>query len=418
MVAPKVSVLALAALVSSAALPQQSQFKTGVDLVTVDVRAVDGTGNPVADLRPEDFAITVDGRPRRTASMQLVSYSEKLQPAVATAAAPAGENPVTPTAPAGRTVYLVIDESNIASGMAKPAAEAAQSFVDRLSPADRVGLVTIPFSAVRLDATTDRAGVKQALKRITGHMNQVATPLAQERSVSVSEAFARGTDKRTWGNVLARECVEKKGGMLPLEPWQPKSTPREPAIDCTSEVEQLARAIVADVRERMLTSARSLSNLLQAMVKEKGPKTIILVSQELPVPSTPEERKDFQREAQEIATAAARAQADVYVLHLDVKPFNVENRTQLATTGADADLRSYGLETVATVTGGRRLMVSGRATVAFDRIARETSAWYVLGFEADASDRDGKVHAVSVTTTRPGVEIRARRQFAFEPRAQ
>ena len=44
--------------------PPQPTFRAGVDVVAVDVHVVDGTGRPVPGLRPEDFAITVDGRPR------------------------------------------------------------------------------------------------------------------------------------------------------------------------------------------------------------------------------------------------------------------------------------------------------------------------------------------------------------------
>ena len=74
---------------------------------------------------------------------------------------------------------------------------------------------------------------------------------------------------------------------------------------------------------------------------------------------------------------------------------------------------SFGLEALTTLTGGRRLMISGRAEPAFDRIARETSSSYILGFDAERGDRDGKPHTVTVTTSRRGVEVRARRLFAF-----
>jgi len=39
------------------------------------------------------------------------------------------------------------------------------------------------------------------------------------------------------------------------------------------------------------------------------------------------------------------------------------------------------------------------------------TGYYLIGFEPDASDRDGKPHAITVRVNRPGVTLRARRQF-------
>jgi hypothetical protein len=52
--------------------PQQPTFRTGVDVVTVDVAVVDGRGNPVEDLRAPDFAVKIDGQVRRVVSAELI----------------------------------------------------------------------------------------------------------------------------------------------------------------------------------------------------------------------------------------------------------------------------------------------------------------------------------------------------------
>ena len=52
---------------------------------------------------------------------------------------------------------------------------------------------------------------------------------------------------------------------------------------------------------------------------------------------------------------------------------------------------------------------------AFERIARETSASYVVTFEPADEDRDGKSHNVGVKVGRSGVTIRARKQFTVDP---
>jgi hypothetical protein len=39
---------------------------------------------------------------------------------------------------------------------------------------------------------------------------------------------------------------------------------------------------------------------------------------------------------------------------------------------------------------------AGTAEYAFDRVLRETSAYYILGVATEPKDRDGKVHFISV----------------------
>ena len=51
---------------------QQPTFRTGVDVVTVDVGVVDSRGNPVEDLRAPDFGVKIDGQVRRVVSAELI----------------------------------------------------------------------------------------------------------------------------------------------------------------------------------------------------------------------------------------------------------------------------------------------------------------------------------------------------------
>ena len=103
-------------------------FRSSVDLVPVDVNVVDSNGRPVADLAAEDFALTVDGKPRRIVSAQFITVSRNTD---------APEPPPTnyssnAAAPGGRLVLIVIDQGNIGSGRGKYAIEAASRFVARL----------------------------------------------------------------------------------------------------------------------------------------------------------------------------------------------------------------------------------------------------------------------------------------------
>jgi hypothetical protein len=64
------AVLAVAALAAQDQQPQR--FRGGVDLITVDVSAVDSQGRPVEDLKAGDFVVKVDGTPRSIVSAELI----------------------------------------------------------------------------------------------------------------------------------------------------------------------------------------------------------------------------------------------------------------------------------------------------------------------------------------------------------
>src|SRR5262245_13704229 len=53
--------------------PQQTPvFRSGVDLVTVDVLVLDKSGKPITDLKAGDFTITAGGKARRVVAADYV----------------------------------------------------------------------------------------------------------------------------------------------------------------------------------------------------------------------------------------------------------------------------------------------------------------------------------------------------------
>ncbi len=60
------------------------------------------------------------------------------------------------------------------------------------------------------------------------------------------------------------------------------------------------------------------------------------------------------------------------------------------------------------MTRGAVLPVIGSAEAPFQRIARELMGYYLVAFEPQAGDRDGKQHAIRVRVKRESVSIRWR----------
>jgi VWFA-related protein len=81
----------------------------------------------------------------------------------------------------------------------------------------------------------------------------------------------------------------------------------------------------------------------------------------------------------------------------------------LSITGTIAQAVSRGLERLSRETGGLTYPNPGhRTSEVFSKIEADLRNMYVLGFAPPADARDGKFHALEVTTTRPDLMVRTR----------
>src|SRR5690349_13102891 len=101
--------------------PEQGPtFRTGVEVIAVDVAVVDGRGRPVEDLRAPEFAVKIDGQPRRVVSAEQIKID--VEAAKKEAAEEKGETLFTTNlVPSkGRMIVIAVDQLNIRPGAVRP----------------------------------------------------------------------------------------------------------------------------------------------------------------------------------------------------------------------------------------------------------------------------------------------------------
>ena len=376
---------------------QRPTFKSDVSVVVVDAHVVDRTGQPIIDLKPHDFEVSISGKARRVTSAEFVSYEQsktapRPQPPVTT---PAVEGAV---APRPRRMYvLAIDEHSLHMANARAAIVAAERFIDKLQPDDLVSVLAYPTGVAHHDMTTDHAAARAVLRKVSGLFEE---PMSRF-NLSASEAIDIASDDRdALARVMRREC---------------------PAGRCTAgEVRQDAINIATFVEMRVSQSVGALRGVVRALGGIPGRKILVVVSGGLIANDRSHGRAQSGLEISALGREAAQANLALFALHLDWSFFeSLNSRSGLRTSYfRDSNLAATGLEMVAGYAGGSVARVHGTSPdPAFDRVLKETSGYYLIGVEAADADRDGEAHPIRVRVKRGGAQVR-NRTFVTIPAAK
>ena len=113
---------------------QPPVFRTGVDLVTVDVTVLDGSGTPIEGLGADRFEVRVDNASRRIVWAEYVRHHLVPTPAPD----PRGHFDTNEGRNPGRLILVAVDQTHVRRIEGRAALAAAASFIDALEPADRV----------------------------------------------------------------------------------------------------------------------------------------------------------------------------------------------------------------------------------------------------------------------------------------
>ncbi len=366
---------------------QGPTFRTGIEVIAVDVAVTDGKGEPVEDLLPPDFEVKIDGQVRRVVSSEHVRID--LEAARREAADPFETLYTTNLKPSnGRMFVIAVDQLSIRFGGARGLLDTAAKFIDKLSPADRTAFVAFPDPGIQVAFTDNKLRLKNAMARVVGRQQsfQGRFTIGLYEAIAISE---KG-DGRVFAQVIQRECPRMIG--VALE-------------QCERDVLSEAGSFVRQVRQDTVESLRGLYNLLMGLSVIEGQKTLILISEGM-VLESPSDLDDVVR-------AASFARVSIQVLLLDVPRHDITVTRLQPTPTEDRDMQVQGLGDLAASTRGSLYYVAGTGESIFDRIGSDTLAYYMLGVEQAPSDRDGKQHRIDVEVRRRNVTVKSRRAFVL-----
>lgn len=252
---------------------------------------------------------------------------------------------------AGRALMLAIDEDSFRAGQEGPLRQATAALIAALGPADRVALMTLPFGAVKVPLTTDHTRLHLAMSRTVG----------QGAASESGSAMACRT----------RRTLEAMAAFL--ESLGVREEPMTMVF--------VTAALAAPRRDAVSALAPGMCELSENL---------------------------FNR----VATAAGAARTQFYM----IRPDDTTTRTAgVGTSNIGSDNPLAGIEHLAGVTGAKLLALSGSSGSALDRVARETSAYYLATIDTERNDRSGRSQQLDIRTSRRGVELRTQPRITFAP---
>ena len=379
---------------------EQPIFRAGINTVRVDVIVTDNKGNPVTDLKLSDFEIQEDGKPQNPDTFRLIKVDTETAPAYTQRGIRTRNDEETAAANENSRIfafflddYHVMRDSSMA--MRKPVID---FIANQLSPSD---LVTVMYPLTPVDAavlTRNHQGVINAVEKFEGR-------------------------KYKYDPVNAVE----NGYVYRLTP---------------DAIEMIRRQVTLGAIRGMCTKLGSL---------REGRKSLILLSEGFNATLPPQMRStqaggfggggtaggnitrdpfaasnvneeraqfsaslDMNRELQDVWDACNRNNTSIYAVDprgLAVGGFDITDNISIQTSQSYLNASLDTLRELADNTDGRAIVNRNDLAAGMKQIIRDSSAYYLVGYNSTQAPRDGKFHEIKVKVKRPGVQVRARRGY-------
>jgi VWFA-related protein len=373
-------------------------FRAGINYVRVDVIISDKNGNPVADLQPADFDVFEDGKPQKIDTFKLVKL-----------------------------------DGGTAESLKEPPKEIRNDF-DEESEAARDD---VRLFAIFLDDYHVRRGASMAVR---GQLMQfIQTQMGPSDMVGLMYPLEATASVRMTRNhsAVARGLQQFLGRKFEYEP---KNQFEEKYAHYPTEV-------VERVRNQVSLSALKALIVHMGSLKE-GRKSLILVSEGYTNIIPPQMRNadaqqpglgnpaagnafagqndvnedraawtaglDMDSDLREIYDTANRNNVAIYAVDPRGLPgfeFDINEGIGLSTDSKYLSSTMDTLRVLAENTDGRAIVNRNDIAMGMKQITRDSSAYYLIGYNSSQVPSDGKFHEIKVRVKRPGVQVRARRGY-------
>ena len=377
--------------------PQQPTFRTGINFVRVDVIVSDKKGVALGDLKASDFEVLEDGKPQTIEQFKFIKVDGNPQPGEAPARqirstydeeSEAARDDV-------RLFVIFFDDYHTRVGGALAVKEPLTRFVEQqLGPND---LLAVMYPLTPLDAVTltrNHKAIVSAIQRFEGRKfrydprNQFEeqyanypTEVVEQIRNQVTMTALRGLASRLGSLREGRKAILfVSEGFTTLLPPQM----RNPIATLPGVGNPRARDPFAGEGDSREDTARLFSEA------------------------------DMLSQMRDVWDAANRNNAAIYALDprgLAVFEYGIEEGIGTKTDSTSLRTLQDSLRTLASETDGRAIVNQNDLAKGLAQMVRDSSAYYLIGYNSSQAPNDGRFHEIKVRVKRPGADVRARKGY-------
>ncbi|MEZ5289858.1 MAG: VWA domain-containing protein [Vicinamibacterales bacterium] len=359
------------ALVSQAAQPRTSQFRSGVTLKQLDVVVNGADGRHVEGLTVDDFVVSEDDVPARVTFVTEVKAPATVVTERSSSVSGSDSDVWTNANVPDRIFAIVLDDLSTRATDTPKARAVARRFIDQLLPGDMAAVVFTGQQAGAQEFTADKGRLRGALNHYSGRFaapefDLVSEPSALDRSM-----------KATLGGEVAGNLARTVATLSNVAEWlAPVSKRRKAILFVTAGLEPAA------------------ARALLAGLDQDG-----------------HARGDLANSFRRLLSSAASAHVSIYPL---------DYRGLSGPLGPEAVEQSglgsgAALQALASETGGVAYVNSNALDGFVSRVFQDASAYYLVSYEA-APNQEAAATSVSVRARRAAVTVRTRRHNVSPPK--
>ncbi len=374
----------------------QPAFRSSTALVEVDAIILDREGRFAAGLRAEDLEIFEDGKPQKIEQFYMVTH----EPGGSVISEHADQTDYR----AQRVFVILFDEGHLANDSLMRVKEGATAFIrDRLGPDDVAG-VFVNGGMYKGRLTSDKIQLLAGVHAVKPAFDN------RQALLATFQQFPRIPGERDATRIAegARELVDDLG----------VRACREDRAECELNgglqqvenlIQQKARLYVRQARILADRTAQSLQTVARGLSRLPGRKTVVFLSEGFYL-------EDSRGVIEAIAAQAARGGTTIY---------SIDGRGLIGAPSATPDVltntrgRSTAFDTgddgpyiLTAGTGGFMVRNTDDMSRAFGMIVRDTSTYYVIGYQPANPTMDGKYRRIEVKSKVSGLNVRARKRYA------
>jgi VWFA-related protein len=365
----------------------------------VDAIFLDKNGNFVPGLKAENVTILENGKSQKIQQFFMVTHDLGLREGSV-----ASEFADQAQYGSHRVFVLLFDEAHLANDSLMRAKAGAEHFVREMFGEGDAAGIFLNGGMYKGRLTVDKgellAGIRAVQPAFENRQGILAPFREWPRIPSEVDALRISEGAREVTRTLAAKACQDD---------PPSCVTEGGAGNVENLIQQKARLYVRQARMMTTRTVQNLESVARGLAKIPGRKTVVFMSEGFFV-------QDARSTIETVAAQAARSGITIY---------SIDGRGLINSLGANPDVvsrdpaRSASFDTgedgpniLTANTGGFMIRHLDDMSLAFGRIIRDTSTYYVIGYQPENTTMDGKVRKIEVKADIPGVKVRARKGYA------